>query len=29
MLFMENKKPCLHFGKQGGKSLVSFVTCLP
>jgi hypothetical protein len=24
-----NKKPCLHFGKQGGESSVSFVTCLP
>ena len=28
MLFRENKKPCLHFGKQGGKSLFRFVTCL-
>jgi hypothetical protein len=29
VLFRENKKPCLHFGKQGGESSVSFVTCLP
>jgi hypothetical protein len=29
MLFRKSKKPCLHFGKQGGKSSVSFVTCLP
>ena len=29
MVFRENKKPCLHFGKQGGKSSISFVTCLP
>jgi hypothetical protein len=29
MLFRENKKPRLRFGKQGGESSVSLVTCLP
>src|SRR6266850_137606 len=26
---MGNKKPCLHRGKQGWKSYVTYVTCLP
>jgi hypothetical protein len=27
--FQGNKKPCLHQGKQGGKILFRFFTCLP